>query len=188
MNAFKGKFHNVVTDENNNMIISFVVSGQDITPARDTVKKIKDYKNNGKEILKIECDIARAKRSLDANAYAWVLIDKIAKTLSIDKAEVYKAAIKDIGGVSEIICVKEQASERLCSAWNAKGIGWQSETVSSKIDGCTNVILYYGSSVYDTKQMSLLIEHLIYEAKSLGIEVLSPDEIAKMMNLLGKIS
>ena len=140
MNAIKGKFYNAVTDDDKNLIISFAISPPEIYLARDCVNTIKDWKKNGKELLTIEFDIARKKRSLDANAYAWVLIDKISKAVSIGKTEVYKAAIKDIGGVSETICIKKEAAERLCGAWESNGIGWQSETMPSKINGCVNVV------------------------------------------------
>ncbi len=49
----------------------------------------------------------------------------------------------------------------------------------SKIEGCVNVVLYYGSSTYDTKQMSSLIDQLIFDAKELGIETATPQELAR---------
>lgn len=123
------------------------------------------------------------KRSLDANAYAWVLIDKIAGKLHKSKAEVYREAIKDIGGVSEAVCVQDKAVDRLCQTWEAQGLGWQTEKAVSKIDGCTTVFLYYGSSTYDTRQMSVLIDHLAQDAKALGIETMTPEEIARLEGL-----
>lgn len=123
----------------------------------------------------------RKPRSKDANAYAWVIIDKIAEALSITKVEVYRRAIRDIGGVSEIVCVRDAAIQRLRDGWEHNGIGWQTETMPSKIEGCTNVILYYGSSTYDTKQMSTLIDHLVTDAKELGIETMSPEELASLI-------
>lgn len=135
------------------------------------------------EKLSIEIKPYRARRSLDANAYAWVLIDKIAENQCVTKEEVYRESIKNIGGNSEIVCVKNEAVERLCEGWRRNGIGWQTDTFPSKIDGCTNVILYYGSSVYDTKQMSLLLENLIQDCKTLGIQTESPEMIAKMESL-----
>lgn len=123
----------------------------------------------------------RKPRSKDANAYAWVIIDKIAEALSITKVEVYRRAIRDIGGVSEIVCVRDAAIQRLRDGWEHNGIGWQTETMPSKIEGCTNVILYYGSSTYDTKQMSTLIDHLVTDAKTLGIETMSPEELASLI-------
>ena len=135
------------------------------------------------EKLSIEIKPYRARRSLDANAYFWVLIDKIAENQGVSKEEVYRESIKNIGGNSEIVCVKNEAVERLCEGWRRNGIGWQTDTFQSKIDGCTNVILYYGSSVYDSKQMSLLIDNIIQDCKALGIQTETPEMIAKMKSL-----
>lgn len=137
----------------------------------------------GIEKLSIEIKPYRARRSLDANAYAWVLIDKIAENQGITKEEVYREAIRSIGGNSEIVCVKNNAVERLCDGWRRNGIGWQTDLMPSKIDGCTNVILYYGSSVYDSHQMHLLLENLIQDCKTLGIQTETPEAIERMKSL-----
>lgn len=131
--------------------------------------------------VSIEIKKLRQKRSLDANAYAWLLIDKIAEKMCLTKEEVYRHQIKSIGGVSEIVCVQNRALGKLKEVWEAHGIGWQVETLDSKIEGCTNAVLYYGSSVYDTQQMTSLIELLIREAESLGIPTITPDEEKKLL-------
>ena len=131
--------------------------------------------------INVEIKKWRKPRSRDANAYAWVLIDKIAAALSLDKAEVYREAIREIGGVSDTVFVQDVAVQKLCEGWEHNGIGWQTETFPSKIEGCTNVILYYGSSTYDTKQMSLLIDHLVAEAKAIGIETMPPDKLDALL-------
>ncbi|MBQ1779516.1 MAG: hypothetical protein IIZ93_15290 [Acidaminococcaceae bacterium] len=127
--------------------------------------------------IDIDIKAHRNKRSLDANGYAWVLMDKIAARMHIDKVEVYREAIKNIGGVSETVCVQDKAVDRLRQGWEQNGIGWQTDTMPSKLKGCTNVILYYGSSTYDTQQMSLLIDHIVQDAKALGIETMTPAEL-----------
>ena len=142
---------------------------------RERYDKLKDCE------ITIEIKKHYTKRSLDANAYAWVLIDKIAAELSLTKEEVYKHAIRGIGGVSEIVCVRNDAVDKLCSGWSRNGLGWQTERIPSKIDGCTNVILYYGSSTYDKRQMSRLIDSLIQECNQFGIETKSPEEIESML-------
>lgn len=119
----------------------------------------------------------RKKRSLDANAYCWVLIDRLSEVTGFEKEVIYRGAIKEIGGVSETVCVQNKAVEQIIKAWSYKGLGWLTETFESKIDGCTNVILYYGSSVYDTAQMSRLIDNIVQECKAFGIETMTPDEI-----------
>ena len=128
-----------------------------------------------------EMKVWREKRSLDANAYAWVLIDKIAEAIREDKVSVYRSAIREIGGNSQLICALDAEVEKLRRVWEGNGIGWVTEVMPSKLPGCTNVWLYYGSSVYDTAQMSLLIDSLIFEAKELGIETLPPAELERMM-------
>lgn len=142
---------------------------------RETYERLKDGPVN------VEIKRYRKRRSLDANAYAWVLMDKIAAALHVDKAAVYKQTIRNIGGVSDTVCVTEGAAKKLIGAWATHGIGWQSETMPSKIKGCVNVVLYYGSSTYDTKQMSALIDQLVFEAKELGIETMTPEELRLLM-------
>ena len=103
--------------------------------------------------VNVEIKKASAKRSKDANAFCWVLIDKIAEKTGISKIDVYRQAIKEIGGVSEMVCVQDRAVERLRAGWEKNGIGWQTDVLPSKLPGCTNVILYYGSSTYDSAQI-----------------------------------
>lgn len=122
----------------------------------------------------------RKGRSLDANAYCWVLLDKLAEKLSIPKTEIYRRYIREIGGNSETVCVLEKAADKLCEGWEHNGIGWQAERIPSKIEGCVNVVLYYGSSTYDTKQMSRLIDMVVQDCKSFGIETLTPQELDRM--------
>lgn len=124
----------------------------------------------------------KKRRSLDANAYAWVLIDKIAAAVRLPKEEVYQNAIKGIGGVSDIVCVKDAAVDKLRQNWSKNGLGWQTDTMPSKIAGCTNVVLYYGSSAYDTRQMSVFIDRLIDDAKAMDIETLPPERLEAMLS------
>lgn len=149
-----------------------------VTVTQDFRESFDALKNSD---VNVEIKKWREPRSRDANAYAWVLIDKIAAVLSIDKAEVYREAIREIGGVSDTVCVQDVAVQKLCEGWEHNGIGWQTETFPSKIEGCTNVVLYYGSSTYDTKQMSLLIDHLVTEAKALGVETMPLDKLAVLL-------
>lgn len=125
----------------------------------------------------------RKRRSLDANAYFFVLADKVAAAMGTTKEEVYRHCIREIGGVSDTVCVRNEAVEHLREVWGQNGLGWQSETFPSKIEGCTNVVLYYGSSTYDTAQMARLIDNIIQDCKQLGIETATPDELADMLSL-----
>ncbi len=128
----------------------------------------------------------RERRSLDANAYAWVLLDKLAEVTNIPKEEVYREAIRNIGGNTETVCVKAAAADKMRAAWSRNGLGWVSDAVESKLPGCVNVILYYGSSTYDKQQMSRLIDNLVEDCKALGIETLSPEKLAAMTQEWGR--
>lgn len=120
---------------------------------------------------------AKKRRSLDANAYAWVLIDKIAAAMRLGKEEVYRNAIRDIGGNSEVVCVQTRALDTMKRCWERNGLGWQVDTMPSKIPGCVNAVLYYGSSAYSVHQMSVLIDRLVQDAKALDIETMPPDKL-----------
>ena len=128
--------------------------------------------------LTIEMKPYRPKRSRNANAYAWVLIGKIAEKLGISPREVYRQTIQDIGGNYDIICVRTKDVEGIKTSWERIGMGWMAEELDSKIKGCTNLMLWYGSSTYDSRQMSLLIDRIVDEAKELGIETATPEELA----------
>ena len=152
---------------------------------RLTVELDADYRTEFDELKDTDVDITirkhRNKRSLDANAYCWVLVDKIAAKRNMSKTEVYRNAIRDIGGVSDVICIQNKAVQTMKEIWTRNGLGWQVEELESKIAGCTNLVLYKGSSEYSTKQMSALIDSLIQDAKAIGIETKPEWEIQSMM-------
>lgn len=129
----------------------------------------------------VEIKEHRERRSLDSNAYAWVLIGKLAEAVNLPPDEIYRHYIKDIGGNYDVVCVRSEAAETFRKAWEANGIGWQTDVMPSKINGCTNVRCFYGSSTYDTKQMSRLIDLVVQDAKSVGIETKTPQELEEMM-------
>ncbi len=150
---------------------------------RLTIEVDRDFREDYDRLRDADLDVEikkhRNRRSLSANAYAGVLVDKIAAAMSLSKEDVYREAIRHIGGVSETVCVRDAALDKLRSSWSSHGIGWQTELMPSKIPGCTNVVLYFGSSTYDTKQMSLLIDRLVEDAKGLGLETDTPEQIAR---------
>lgn len=149
---------------------------------RETIGELVRQAKEAPEGAPWELEIRRQKknRSRDANAYAWVLIDKLAEKLSLTKEEVYKNVIREIGGVSETVYVRTKAAPEMIRIWKSRGIGWQVEIMPSQIDGFLNLILYYGSSVYTTRQMTSLIDQLIAECKEQGIETMTPDEMSRL--------
>lgn len=108
-------------------------------------------------------------------------MDKLAAKIGFPKTAVYRAYVREIGGNCETVCVKDEAVGKLRCGWEHNGIGWVTDTFKSKLPGCTNVILYYGSSTYDTAQMSRLIDLIVQDCKEQGIETLPPQKLAALM-------
>ncbi len=149
---------------------------EDLGKAMAVVRKHKD------RLYDLEVKEHRKKRSLDANAYAWVLINKIGDALRTTPTEIYRQAIQNVGGNYEILPVKEEAAEHFKQVWEAQGLGWPCVDMGkSKIDGYRNLRAYYGSSTYSTTQMAQLIDILLQDCRALDIEVKSQEEIASIM-------
>ena len=150
---------------------------EDLGKAMAVVRKHKD------RLYDLEVKEHRKKRSLDANAYAWVLINKIADALRITPKEIYRQAIQNVGGNYEILPVKAEAAEHFKQVWEAQGLGWPCVDMGkSKIDGYRNLRAYYGSSTYSTTQMAQIIDILLQDCRALDIEVKSEEEIASLMD------
>jgi len=135
--------------------------------------------------LSVEIKPYRARRSLDANSYCWVLCQKLSEKLNCTKEDIYKEAIRKAGQF-DFIAVTESAADQFLKAWQSKGLGWYAEALESKIEGCKKIMVYYGSSVYDSKEMAHLIDYIVSECKELGIETMTPAEISRMMNEWGQ--
>lgn len=123
----------------------------------------------------------RQKRSLSANAYAWVLMDKLADKLKTTKEQVYRQAIDSVGVFEEIKVNTPEAGQRFKRIWMQNGLGWLTKTIDD-----TTILAYYGSSTYDSKQMSRLIDFLQEECGQQGIEVRPQWEVDAMLTEWGK--
>lgn len=128
--------------------------------------------------LSVEIKKYKPKRSLDANSFAWVLMSRIAEKLGKPRAEIYRSYIKEIGSFS-VVNVKDEAVLKLREGWEHNGLGWVTDTIPSK-NGRTVVIMHYGSSTYDSEQMSKFIDLVVQDCKELGIETATPEELALM--------
>ena len=132
-------------------------------------------------MLNVEIKKHTKKRSLDANAYCFIICQKIAEVIKNTKEYVYRQAIKQVGDF-EIVPIKNEVVEKWIRNWESKGLGWQSEILEkSKLEGYTNTINYFGSSTYDTKQMSILLEEIVTQATELGIETITPREKEELL-------
>jgi hypothetical protein len=131
---------------------------------------------NSVEKLSIKAVKHRQKRSLDANAYAWVLMQKIAEVSNTDKWSVYLEMLGSYGVFTHII-VKPSVVDKIKEEWRTvKELG------EVNVNGRTGIQLqcYFGSSTYDSKEMATLIDGIVREAKELDIETLPPYELERM--------
>lgn len=131
----------------------------------------------------------REKRSNDANSYLWLLCTKLADKLSEDgtphtKEEIYRDAVKARGVFREQGELPLDFAKTSRTAWEMLGTGWLTEQVDFEPDGDRVIVrYYYGTSTYNTKQMSRVIDWLVAECKQFGIETKTPDQIANMLSL-----
>lgn len=126
----------------------------------------------------------RAKRSLDANGYLWVLCTKIAEVIDSSKDEVYEEMLQKYGYLYQ-----DEAGEYIVMTL-------KSSVDVSKVDGhwkmyqsngkFTAYLMIKGSSQYKTLEMSKFLNMVVLEAQELGIETATPDEIARMNALWGE--
>lgn len=181
MADFVGRIANIsISYASGKLVVSFEVDGNKESLFQ-TLEELR-----ATERLTIKVAKFREKRSLDANAYAWVLLSKLAEKLNIPKTEIYRSMIKEIGGNSDTVCVQDKAVDSLRDGWERNGIGWVTETMPSKLPGCTNVILYYGSSSYDKAQMCRLVNLITEECRQQNIEYKSEAELNSLLGRWGE--
>lgn len=138
-------------------------------------------KIKGCEKLRIKAVQYREKRSLDANAYLWVLLQKLAEVLLTDKWSVYLRMLKRYGQFTYIV-VKPHAVDGVKKQWReCEEVG--EINVNGEI--AVQMLCYYGSSTYDTREMSVLIDGVVSECNDLGIETLPPDELRRIKEQWG---
>ena len=124
----------------------------------------------------------RPKRSLSQNAYMWVLLDELAQKLNQSKEKLYKAYIRDVG-VFEILPLKNEAVDSFKTKWGKNGVGWFCDDLGeSKLKGFTKLIAYYGSSTYNSKEMTRLIDAIITDCKEVGINTMLLSDIMLLQN------
>lgn len=117
-------------------------------------------------------EITKAKklRSMDANSYLWKLCGDIAQAMSVDKDSVYCDAIRHVGAFDPLVFQSQAVFDDFSRVWNGRGLGWFCEKVDETDDGFIYGNAFYGSSSYDTRQMSSVIDYVIDIAQSVGVE------------------
>ena len=145
------------------------------------INALNEIIKNGKK-LSVEIKQHRIRRSLDANAMLWVMLDKMAQALRTIKDEIYLQML-DRYGVFTHIVVKPEVVERVKQEWRTVR-----ELGEIIVNGKTGIQLqcYFGSSTYNTKEFSVLLDGVINEAKELGIDTMSDAEKESLIKDWGK--
>ena len=154
-------------------------------PQEDFRQAYEEFKECEK--LSLEIKKYRRKRSLDANAYYWVLCTKLAKGLEVSNQEIHNRMLRLYGqpeifeGKAAYITIPytESAEKKVNNAMD-----YHLQPTSQVREGLDGVLyrtykLLRGSHTYNTEEMARLIDGLIGECKYVGIpdaEIASPDE------------
>ena len=122
-------------------------------------------------------------RTNDANRYFWALCEKLAEKLNSTKIDIYLNSIREVGVFYDDEIEPEKVQRRR-KAWEMIGTGWLTERVDFSADNTKEVIrFYYGSSSYNKKQMSRLIDNVVQDCQALGIETRTPEQLANLISL-----
>lgn len=169
----KARIKDITYSETGECLVTFIVSKRE----KDKIKALSDADAD------IKISKYKEKRSLDANAYAWVLMSELSSVTGIRTDDIYREYIRNVGGNVVTVCAEQDKADRICSDWENNGLGWQAVQFESKIQGCMNIRLYEGSSSFDTGQMSRLISMIKQDCEEQGIETATPEEIKNMISL-----
>lgn len=139
------------------------------------------------ELLDIRIKKYRRRRSLDANAYFHVLVDKLADRLGLSKPWCKNLMIGRYG--QPFYIDEDETAEAVIKTNIPVAQMMENESVhcmpcGSKTEDGKELVFYKifrGSSTYDTKEMSLLIDGTVGECKEQGIETLTPEELERML-------
>jgi len=157
--------------------ISFNGSKRDV---EQLFEKTQHFISQDKDIS-VDVKIERKKRTLNANAYMWVLLGNMAEELDADKEELYRNYIRRYGQYV-ILKMTNKAIDRHIEDWEGRGIGWFSDLLGpTQQEGFSNIISYYGSSTYKSDEMAKVISQIVDDSKELGLETLTPNELQLMM-------
>ena len=173
MHELTGKLHYGLSfTANGNPIITLEMNEK--FPTLKMVDELHDVK------LSIKLDKYREKRSLNANNYAWKLMTEIGNRTRQSKEDVYFLMLKRYGQ-SEMISVMAHIPI-------GEYVKYCEEAGESTLNGklFKHYRVYKGSSEFDTKEMSIFIDGVVSEAKDLGINTDTPEQIAKMKDLWGE--
>lgn len=136
----------------------------------DHAAELEAYKD---KVLDIEIKVHREKRSTKANNLCWELCSQIGRAMypPLDKEDVYRDAIRAVGEYDQYY-IREEALDSFMATRKILGVGWFAEVVGdAPLRGFVEVFAYKGSSAYDTKAMSTLIDYLVDQAEQMELQI-----------------
>ena len=138
------------------------------------------YLLNKPDTKQYEIKEHRQKRSLSANAYCWVLCTKIAEVLNSTKDEVYLEELKRYGQALIVPVGKDRKPDGYFKYYQFEG---RRKLNDRELDFYK---VFKGSSEYDSKEMSVLINGIVEDAKELDIETLEDIKIKELIKEWGE--
>ena len=130
--------------------------------------------------LNEEIEVKRKKRSKNANSYFWELLQKLCEEMNIDVIQEYKNRVKELGIFKQWELDIENVPT-FVHLWEDRGIAWFTEKVE-EIGNKAIINAYYGSSSYNSKQFSRLLDNLVQDCKEVGIQTLDDVEIERLIS------
>lgn len=175
---------------NGNLSLSFAPKSGALFKVKSLLDELLTTIASHNKAAKITIDEYSEPRSLSANAYFHVLVDKIAKSTHIGADECKVSLVLEYGTIAEdargkFVGVKVPADADIKVFYKyAKYIGAETD---SKGNEWARYVFYKETHTLDKKEMARLIEGTVQEAKTLGIETKTPLEIAQMLGLMEKL-
>lgn len=163
--------------------IDYKTNKPKITLLLDQRQSISSLEEIKEDRLSIEIKKYRKPRSLDANKYFWKLLQEVCDFKDLDTIEEYKRRVKELG-IFRQFKIMTQDVNTFEKVWTDKGIAWFCEIADTDYIGDTEfkiINAYYGSSSYNSKQMSRLIDNLVQDCKAVNIETKTPQEIESLL-------
>lgn len=159
--------------------ISFLVEGKDKLSDIEQLKGLK---------LKIEAKKYIKKRTTNANNYFWKLLQELCEIAEKDTIEEYKRRVKELG-IFRRFKIETENIKTFEKMWTTQGIAWFCEIADTEYIKNTEfkiVNAYYGSSSFNSKQMSRLIDGVVQDCKAYEIETKSQAEIDSLLESWNK--
>ena len=152
----------------------------DLGSSGSAKKVIDEFKDKD---LRVEVREWKEHRSLSANAYFHVLVNKIAGRMNLGEDEVKRSLVLDYGTVAEdkdgnmILLNLPDGTEP-----ESLGIKYSKWLSAYQDHGRTKntYLIYNETHRLDTKEFSRLVDGAVQTAKDLGIEVMIPQDLERL--------